>query len=410
MSRQRTRLRLAAILAASALLGACATQPAKPPPKPATVIARPQPPPTTLTPLAPAAAPGQPWSGLTASFALHDCNDSPLVRAKLDRYTRSPAHFEDLLRRALPLMMYVQTQLAASGVPGEFAMLPMLESSYNASERSRGGDPAGMWQLMPYTARRYGITIDRAYDGRLDPVASTQVAIAMLKAFHRRFGDWRLADLAYNAGSGAVADALRGHPDPGGDAIPRIRLSSISRKHLAKLMALSCILREPRRFHVELPQPTPEDHLQAVKVSAGLKLRTVASMADLSESKLRALNPGYLGSRVPRRSPRELLLPAAAAEALASALAVRASEPVAQVQTHEQDAGPSDNLRLPEEPDPPPHAGNAASASGRAHVVRKGETLWSIAHDYHVTVSELKRWNHLRGAAIRPGEELQVRG
>jgi LysM repeat protein len=44
------------------------------------------------------------------------------------------------------------------------------------------------------------------------------------------------------------------------------------------------------------------------------------------------------------------------------------------------------------------------------HVVRKGETLWSIAHRYHVTVGDLKRWNHLSGDDIRPGEELRVRG
>jgi membrane-bound lytic murein transglycosylase D len=412
MIARRTGTRLGLLLAASVLLAACAVAPPRPPPKPATVIAHPEAPPTTVAPIAPAPAPDQPWASLTASFALNDCNDSPLVRAKLATYTRSPARFERMLRHALPLMMYVQKRLQDSGVPGEFVMLPMLESSYNASEPSRRGDPAGMWQLMPHTARRHGITIGRDYDGRLDPIASTRVAIAMLNAFERRFGDWRLADLAYNAGSGATARALHGHRNVGDGAIPDIPISSTSRKHLAKLMALSCILREPERFHVKLPRPTDADRLQAVQVPAGLELRTAARMADLTEHRLRALNPGYLGSRIPEHSPGQLLLPATAADALATALTVKQSESVAQVETREQDSGPSTDLRLPGDQAPLLRSTDSAAPARQQHrhVVRKGETLWSIAHRYHVSVGDLKRWNHLCGDDIRPGEKLRVRG
>jgi membrane-bound lytic murein transglycosylase D len=290
--------------------------------------------------------------------------------------------------------------------------LPMLESSYNVSEPGRRGDPAGMWQLMPHTARRHGLAINRDYDGRLDPVASTGVAIAMLKAFDQQFGNWRLADLAYNAGSGAVADALHGHKDPGDSAIPDIGLSAISRKHLAKLMALSCIIREPQRFHVELPQPTAADRLQAIDVPKGLKLRAIADKADVPESDLRALNAGYRGSRIPAHSPGKLLLPATAADALAAALDVDTSEPVAQADAHDQGADSNDGVRMPGGSDPPHAAADSGTHAntGYSHVVRKGETLWSIADRYHVTIGDLKRWNHLSGDDIRPGEQLRVRG
>lgn len=411
MSKQRTRVRLGVMLAASALLAACAVEPHKPPPKPATVITHPQPPAPAVAPPAPAPSEGEPWTSLVASFAMDDCNDSPLVHDELAVYTRSPAHFEDMLRHALPLMVYVQKRLAASGIPGEFVMLPMLESSYNIAEPGRRGDPAGMWQLMPHTARRHGLAINRDYDGRLDPVASTGAAIAMLKAFDQQFGNWRLADLAYNAGSGAVADALHGHKNPGDSAIPDIGLGAISRKHLAKLMALSCIIREPQRFHVELPQPTAADRLQAIDVPKGLKLQTIAGMANISESDLRALNAGYRGSRIPAHSPGKLLLPAVAADKLAAALDVNTSEPVAQVDAHDPGASSGSGVRTPAEPDPPQPAADPArhASEGHSHVVRKGETLWSIAHRYHVTIGELKRWNHLNGGDIRPGEELRVR-
>lgn len=411
MSAQRTGIRLALTLAACALLAACAVEPHKPQPKPAVVIARPEPPPTTLAPIASAVASGEPWASLTASFVMHDCADTPLVRAKEAMYTRSPARFEQLLAQSLPLMMYVQKQLQAAGLPGEFTMLPMLESSYNPSERSRHGDPAGMWQMMPRTARLHGIVVNRHYDGRRDPVASTRAAIEMLTALEKQFGDWRLADMAYNAGPYAVLGALRDHPDLGSGAIPDIPVSSTTRNHLAKLMALSCILREPERFHVELPQPAANDELTAIQVPAQTRLRAAANMAEIPEAKLRALNPGYLGASVPAESPRTLLLPVAAAQALAAALAVNASEPVAQVDSTERISGPRHNVPLPTEPSPPQGDDDApASVPARHHRVREGETLWSIAHRYHVTVKDLKRWNHLHDSDVRPGQELRVRG
>ena len=415
MSARRAGSRFVLTLSACALLAACATPPPRPSPQPATVIARPTPPPPTLAPLAPVAVQGDLWANLTASFAMDDCSDSPLVRAREAMFTRSPARFEQLLRQSLPLMMYVNKELQAAGIPGEFAMLPMLESSYDPREPSRRGDPAGMWQLMPRTARLHGIVIDRHYDGRLDPVASTRVAIKMLTAFGEQFGDWRLADMAYNAGPYAVLGALRGDPDLGDSGIPDIPLNQTARNHLAKLMALACILREPERFRVELPKPSADDELAAVTVPAGTRFDALAGMAEISGSALRALNPGYLGASVPSDSPRTLLLPVEAARSLTAALAIDTSETVAQVNAREHTASPAGSLPLPAEPAPPlagPDDGpaQATAAHARRHRVRKGETLWSIAQRYHVNVDDLKRWNDLHGSTVRAGDLLHIQG
>jgi len=114
---------------------------------------------------------------------------------------------------------------------------------------------------------------------------------------------------------------------------------------------------------------------------------------------------------VPSDSPRTLLLPTGAIESLVAALTVGASEPVAQVNTREQNAGPSNNLPLPNEPMPAPRDNSPAPPTpAQHHRVRKGDTLWSIAHRYHVSVKDLRRWNHLHDSDVHPGEELRVRG
>ncbi|MDE2224284.1 MAG: transglycosylase SLT domain-containing protein [Xanthomonadaceae bacterium] len=410
MSTPRTCIRLGLTLAISMVLAACATPPTKPPPTPAVVTAIPV---VQVPKIAPAATPepaNEPWAGIVASYVMNDCADSPLIRANAAMYTRSPARFEQLLKQSLPLIIYVHGQLQDAGIPGEFSVLPMLESSYNAAEPSRRNDPAGMWQLMPRTARLHGVTVNRQYDGRLDPVASTQAAIKMLTALNQRFEDWRLTDMAYNAGPYAVLGALRDHPELGSGAIPTIPVSHTTRTHLARLMALSCILRQPEQFHVQLPKPSRADELATIKVPAGTRLKDAAEMAELSEAELRAFNPGYISSRVPSDSPRTLLLPTGAAESLAAALTVGASEPVAQVSTREQNAGPSNSLPLPEEPTPPQNTAAPPTPTQQRHRVRKGDTLWSIARHYHVSVKDLKRWNHLRDDDVRPGEKLRVNG
>jgi peptidoglycan lytic transglycosylase D len=410
-------IRFGLTLAIAAALSACAIAPQKPPSTPAVVIARPEPPAPVIVPLAQVSH-APPWASLTASFVMHDCGSSPLIHAWEARYTRYPAGFEQLLQQSLPLMLYVQKQLQASGIPGEFIMLPMLESSYDSAQPSVHGNAAGMWQLMPRTAHLHGITVNRSYDGRLDPVASTRVALAMLTDFEKKFGDWRLADMAYNAGPYAVLGVLRDHPDLGGTPIPAIPMNTITRNHLAKLMALSCILRDPERFHVKLPEPSPADELTAVEVPAGTRLADAARMAEISESQLRALNTGYLGARVPADSPRTLLLPGNAAQSLTTALAVDASETVAQVSMPEPGTGNarSGDPPLPTEPvapedvaDPQPAATPTPDHAQRHHV-HKGDTLWSLAHRYHVSVADLQRWNHLHGDTVHPGELLRVHG
>ena len=42
------------------------------------------------------------------------------------------------------------------------------------------------------------------------------------------------------------------------------------------------------------------------------------------------------------------------------------------------------------------------------HVVRKGESLGSVARKYHVTVSKIKKWNHLKRETLHVGQRLTI--
>lgn len=104
-----------------------------------------------------------------------------------------------------------------AGVPQEFVWLAEVESAFDPGAMSPAG-AAGMYQLMPATARDLGLkTAPR--DERLVPEKSAQGAATYLGRLKKQFGDWRLALAAYNAGPGRVADTLKRRRAKSFDAI-----------------------------------------------------------------------------------------------------------------------------------------------------------------------------------------------
>ena len=84
-----------------------------------------------------------------------------------------------------------------------------------------------MWQLDPDTAREEGLLVNADYDARLDILASTTAALALIERYQKEFGDWRLADMAFNSGEYRVKNLLRGR-DARSHCPPRSSASSRS--------------------------------------------------------------------------------------------------------------------------------------------------------------------------------------
>jgi membrane-bound lytic murein transglycosylase D len=105
----------------------------------------------------------------------------------------------------------------AQKVPPELVWIAEVESSFDPRARSPAG-AAGLFQLMPATAKRYGLRT-WPLDHRLRPDDSARAAAKHLANLHTRFDDWRLALAAYNAGEGTVKKLLEGRKARTYDAI-----------------------------------------------------------------------------------------------------------------------------------------------------------------------------------------------
>ncbi len=151
---------------------------------------------------------------------------------------------------AVSLAPRLKTAFEREGVPPELIWIAEAESSFNPSARSPSG-ALGLFQLMPATARRFGLRTG-FFDERKHPEKSAQAAARYLAILHRQMGSWPLALAAYNAGEGRVGRLLKGAEGSTFDAIAG-RLPLETQMYVPKVTALVA-LRE-RRALDSLPPP-----------------------------------------------------------------------------------------------------------------------------------------------------------
>jgi len=140
-----------------------------------------------------------------------------------------------LMKRMNRYFPMIERRLKAHGLPDFLKYIPVAESRLSLHVVSPQG-AAGLWQMMPNTARSYGLEVSDNQDERLDPERATDAALRFLKDLHEEFDDWALALAAYNCGSGRVRRAIRQADSRAYEDIRAI-LSKQTRRYIPSLVA-----------------------------------------------------------------------------------------------------------------------------------------------------------------------------
>lgn len=148
------------------------------------------------------------WDRLFSLYALPDI-DNERIDYEIQQYLKHPEYLTKIQRRASPYLHFILDEIEAKEIPGELALLPIVESAFLPQAISKS-KAAGLWQFMPATGRFFGLKQNWWYDGRRDIYTSTQAATTYLKQLSDVFNDdWFLALAAYNAGKGNIRKAIR---------------------------------------------------------------------------------------------------------------------------------------------------------------------------------------------------------
>jgi membrane-bound lytic murein transglycosylase D len=296
----------------------------------------------------------------------------------------------------------IRTELASRNLPGDLVYLGLIESGYSntAVSRSRA---VGMWQFMRGTGRQYGLRIDKWVDERRDPIRATRAAAQHLADLTSRLGSHYLAAAAYNAGMGRVLRGLNRMGDAPGpapsededDAVGSdeeepvaddqfFRLSDTrylrreTRDYVPKLIAATMIAKQPEKYGFPPIPDVPPYAVDSVPVTEATSLETVARASGAPAEEIIALNAHFVRRITPPVPVAWVRVPPGRGVATTEALAALPdSERIAPV----------------------------------THVVRRGETVRSIAPKYGLTASELAAFNpDVPTSRLKAGVTLRVPG
>jgi membrane-bound lytic murein transglycosylase D len=316
------------------------------------------------------------WDRLVHNFSLPECSSHEQSVKWAQWYSDRPEYMARIFKRAQPWIYYIANEIEKRDVPGEMALLPIVESAYDPFAYS-SGQALGAWQFIASTGRNYGLNQNWWYDGRRDVWASTDAALHYLSTMADMFeGDWLLALAGYNSGENGVLRQVNKNRAAGKPAdFWNLKLPRETRGYVPKLLGLACLFKYPEHYDFQIPQTPNRQVIAAVDLGQQADLVLVAQMAAVPIDVLFTLNPGYNRWATSPDGPYKVVLPVQGAELLEASL---------------EKIDVSVLMRWDQV------------------VVQNGDNLSEISARHHVPVSVLRSSNHLNGDLIHVGQKLRL--
>jgi membrane-bound lytic murein transglycosylase D len=344
----------------------------------------------------------------------------------------------------------IERILGEEGVPLDLIYLCQAESAFLPRALSRA-QAKGMWQFISARGKEYGLRQSYWVDERSDPEKSTRAAARHLKDLYEEFGDWNLAMAAYNAGPLRISRAMeRSGATTFWELADKRLLPRETISYVPTILALTIIGNNPEKYGFTISPEEPLE-IERVSVDKATDLRVIAQTIDLPLDQLRELNSHVLRWTTPPDDPDfELILPKGYADKFEQEMAALPDNQRVLWRHHTVTKGQTlagiakkygltttaiaqannispkkslvagQSLLIPlsggtpaglsAQKEKPQQTGSVRKTSSQTatYTVRRGDTLAQIAAKFSVTISNLKRWNHLTSNKVAVGRRLLV--
>lgn len=319
----------------------------------------------------------------------------PEIKSRVQKWLvffteKDRSRFQTFLNRGEYYRPMIQSQLSEIGVPTELYYLAMIESGFQVHAASHAS-AVGVWQFIKATGQRYGLVVNPFIDERRDPMRATVAAANYLRDLNVLFQSWFLAMAAYNAGESRIMQAIMKHKTRNfWELAAKGALPSETMNYVPKFIAASVIGHHPEKFGFSVDRGSRLPELTRVEVPARVDIQEVAQKLQIDPTELKNHNPHVRQSIIGvDRNTYQLWVPKSYEEHIENR-----QDALAQLEVHDIDLV---DTRV-----------NAPRKRKTIHVVKRGESVATIAREYQLKPKHLREWNHLDSGRLKPGKRLSL--
>lgn len=298
--------------------------------------------------------------------------------------------------------------LAKQNVPLEIKYLAVVESALNPKAVSKMG-ATGLWQFMYHTGKQYNLKIDSYVDERSDPLKSSEAASQYMSKMYAIFGDWDLVLASYNSGPGNVAKAIRRSGGQQNYWNIRKNLPKETQGYVPAFLATMYIY-EYHKEHGIKPERALVQHFatDTVMIKKQMSFKQISDLLDIPVAQLQLLNPSYKMNVIPvygdqehfLRLPKDKIAIFASNENKIYAYIQRDLDFREKPFQGQKAIVVNDTMNYSTQ--------RVTLPKTKYYTVKSGDNLSEIADKYSVTVSDIKKWNRLKGSTVARGKSLKI--
>ena len=239
--------------------------------------------------------------------------DAPDIRERLDKELLVNTYWQSnmmlLLKRANKWFPTIEKILKEEGVPEDFKYLAVIESGLENLRSPKGAK--GFWQLMPTTAKEYGLEVNSNVDERYHIEKSTRVACQYLLKARARFGSWTLAAASYNRGMYGTNKLLDNQM---ADNYYDLLLNKETSRYVFRILAVKEIMSNPQLYGFVFEEKDLYQPIPVRKIGLDTPIANIAEFAKENEINYKLLkihNPWLIQNHLNNRSRKyyEIAIP-----------------------------------------------------------------------------------------------------